>query len=143
MSMNDGSIAAKSPKPIEMDMLEEKVCIASGLREESDQRQISTLLYCLERKLTMFLTLQKRNDEDTQMFFQSSTIFFFHLTKNVIFERAQFNRHVQHRDKSAKQYIVALYNLAESENIKSKLIRAFCLVVGIRDMGLSERLQAD
>ena len=52
---------------------------------------------------------------------------------------------MQHRDKSAKQYIVALYNLAESceyENIKSKLIRV-CLVVGIRDMGLSERLQAD
>jgi len=65
--------------------------------------------------------------------------------KNLIFEWARFNRWVQHEDKLAEQYIAALYNLAESceyGNMKSELIRDR-LVVGICDMGLSERLQAD
>ena len=62
----------------------------------------------------------------------------------MIFERARFNRCVQQESKYAEQYIAALYNLAESckyGSMKSKLIRD-CLVVGIRDIGLSERLQA-
>ena len=56
---------------------------------------------------------------------------FFHVTKSVICE-----------GELAEQYIAALCNLAESceyGNRKSELIRD-CLVVGIRDMGLSKRL---
>ena len=63
----------------------------------------------------------------------------------MIFEQARFNRRVQQEGESGEQYIAALYNLAESceyGTMKSELIRDH-LVVGIRDMGLSERLQAD
>ena len=71
--------------------------------------------------------------------FLQSLIVFFHVTKNVIFEWAWFNCRVQHEGESAEQYIATLYNLV---NMNSELIRDR-LVVGICDMGLSERLQAD
>jgi len=51
----------------------------------------------------------------------------------------------QQDGESADQYIAALYNFTESceyGNMKSDLIRDH-LVVGIRDMGLSELLQVD
>ena len=63
----------------------------------------------------------------------------------MIFERARFNRWIQQEGESAEQYIAALYNLAESceyGTMKSELIRDR-LVVGIRDIALSECLQAD
>ena len=60
------------------------------------------------------------------------------MRKNVIIERAQ-------EGESSEQYIVALYHLAESceyAGLKDKMIRD-CLVVGIRDKSLAERLQMD
>jgi len=125
----------------------EQYRIASGLGEESDQRQISTLLYCLGEEAddvlssTNITETQRRRYSDVLSKFDS----FFHVTKNVIFKRARFNRRIQQEGESAEQYIAALYNLAESceyGTMKSELIRDR-LVVGIRDIGLSERLQAD
>ena len=66
---------------------------------------------------------------------------FFHVRKNVIFERARSNRQNQVPDESAEEYIMALYKLAEDckygEMIRDRL------VVGIRDSSPSERLQLD
>ena len=70
---------------------------------------------------------------------------FFRVRKNVIFERARFNRRNQAPGESAEEYIMALYKLAEDCDygiMKSELIRDR-LVVGIRDTNLSERLQLD
>ena len=70
---------------------------------------------------------------------------FFQLRRNVIFERARFNRLCQLPGESAEQYIVELYNLAEHCNygeLKSEMIRDR-LVVGILDKKLSEHLQLD
>ena len=61
------------------------------------------------------------------------------MRKNVIFERARFNRRYQQAGESAEHFIMALYELAENCNygaLKSEMIRD-CLVV------LSERLQLD
>ena len=72
---------------------------------------------------------------------------FFKVQKNVIFERARFNRQVQHESETAEQYIMELYTLAEncdynSEDLKSQVIRDRP-VVGIRNLQLSEHLQLD
>lgn len=70
---------------------------------------------------------------------------FFQVRKNVIFERARFNRRNQEGGESAEQFITSLYSLAENCNygdLKDDLIRDR-IVVGIRDKALSERLQLD
>ena len=70
---------------------------------------------------------------------------FFQVRKYVIIERAQFNSLHQQEGETFKQYISALYRLAETCNyagLKEEMIRD-CLVVGIRDKSLSERLQMD
>ena len=66
------------------------------------------------------------------------------MTRNVIFERARFNRRVPLEGESAEQFIVELYNLVEfcNYNLASEMIRDR-LVVGIRDRHLSKRLQLD
>ena len=85
----------------------EQYRIASGLGEESDQRQISTLLYCLGEEAddvlssTNITETQRRRYSDVLSKFDS----FFHVTKNVIFERARFNRRVQQEGESVEQYI--------------------------------------
>ena len=70
---------------------------------------------------------------------------FFQPRKNVIFERARFNRRQQAEGETAEQFIVALYHLASTCNygpLQDEMIRDR-LVVGIRDSALSERLQLD
>ena len=68
---------------------------------------------------------------------------YFHVRHNVIFERARFNRRDQLEGESGDQYITELYYLAERcsyGQLTSEMIRDH-LVVGIRDLALSERLQ--
>ena len=112
-----------------------------SLGEESNQRQVSILLYCLREEaddvlsLTNITETQRRQYSDVLSKFDS----FIQVTKNMIFEWARFNSRVQQEGESAEQYIVALYNLAkycEYGSMKSELI-------GICDIGLSERLQAN
>ena len=70
---------------------------------------------------------------------------FFHVQKNVIFERARFNGRNQLPEETAEQFITALYGLADSceyGTIKEEMIRDR-IVVGIRDKALSEQMQLD
>jgi hypothetical protein len=70
---------------------------------------------------------------------------FFKVRKNVIFERARFNRRCQRHDESVEQFITSLYQLAEDceyGDLKQEMFRD-CIVVGIRDTSLSEKLQMD
>ena len=63
--------------------------------------------------------------------------------RNVIFERARFNRRVQKEGESADQFITALYELIETceyGDLKGEMLRDR-IVVGLRDTTLSERLQ--
>jgi NTP pyrophosphatase (non-canonical NTP hydrolase) len=130
------------------------------LDEESDERQVSTLLYCLGEEADEILATIKSNDhnpqtegEETEEGAPAETYKsvidklekFFGVRKNTIFERARFNRRTQLQGETAEQYIMALYKLAEDCNygeLKSEVIRDR-LVVGIHDANLSERLQLD
>ena len=70
---------------------------------------------------------------------------YFAVRRNVICERARFNRRVQHEGESAETYISDLYELSEFCNygdLKDEMLRD-TLVVGIRDTGLSEKMQTD
>uniref|UniRef100_A0A147BN06 RNA-directed DNA polymerase n=1 Tax=Ixodes ricinus TaxID=34613 RepID=A0A147BN06_IXORI len=64
---------------------------------------------------------------------------------NVIYERARFNRRCQEPHESVDEFITGLHRLAESCEygpLKDDLIRDR-LVVGLLDVGLSEKLQLD
>ena len=70
---------------------------------------------------------------------------FFQVQKNVIFERARFNRHCQAARERVEQFITSLYTLAEScdyGELKDQMIRDH-IVVGIRSESQSEQLQMD
>ena len=125
----------------------EQFCVASGLSEDSEGKQVSTLLYCLGEQAEAVLISTNATAEDRATYSSTITKFdgFFKIRKNVIFERARFNRRNQQDGESAEQYIMALYNLVENcdyGNLQSEMIRDR-LVVGIRDAALSERLQTD
>ena len=70
---------------------------------------------------------------------------YFKVRRNVIFERARFNRWNQLPGETIEQYITVLYTLIETceyGELKEELLHDR-IVVGIRDMALSERLQLE
>ena len=67
------------------------------------------------------------------------------MRKNTIFERARFNRCCQGEDKTAEEFITALFALTENcnyDDLREELIRDR-LVIRIKDTALSEHLQLD
>ena len=125
----------------------EQFRLASGLNKESGERQASTLLYCLGDDAEDVLLSSEISDEDRKDYAKVVSTFdgYFQVRKNVIFERARFNRRSQRDGENAEEYIAALYSLAENCQygaLKEEMIRDR-LVVGIRDSALSERLQLD
>ena len=67
------------------------------------------------------------------------------MRRNVIYERAQFNQQNQFSDEPADRFITEVHKLAENCEfgpMKEELIRDR-LVVRIRDLSLSERLQLE
>ena len=121
--------------------------VASGLIEESPTKQVNTLLYCLGEEAYPVLASTHATEEEKKSYDSVLGKFdsFFKVRKNVIFERARFNRRNQLNGESAEQYIMELYTLLENcdfNEMKGEMIRDR-LVVGIKDSALSERLQLD
>ena len=112
--------------------------IASGLvNDRSTEKQVSTLLYCLGEEAEAVLastniTLAECGSYDTVI---SKFEDFLKVRRNVIFERARFNRHNQQEGESAEKYIMKLYTQAENCNYGNMTEEMICdrLVVGIRD----------
>ena len=67
------------------------------------------------------------------------------IRRNLIFERAKFNKRVQLVCESAEQYITVLYQLAENCNYGKLKFEMICdrVVVRIRDDHLFQQLQMD
>ena len=125
----------------------EQYRVAAGLSKESQERQVNTLLYCLGEEAEDILASTNISDDDRKQYDAVLSKFdsFFRIRKNVIIERAKFNRRSQLAEEPAEQFIASLYNLAADCNfgdLKDELIRDR-IVVGIRDAALSERLQMD
>ena len=117
------------------------------MASESDERQISTLLYCLGVEAEDVLTSTNISNDDRKQYDQvlGKMDEFFKVWKNVIFERARFNWRTQRIGETAEESITCLYSLAadyQYGNLKDEMIRDR-LVVGIRDCSLSQHLQMD
>jgi len=120
---------------------------ASGLATGNEQRQVSTLLYCLGEKADDVLSSTGISEENRKKYSEvlNSLDDYFKVRKNVIFERARFNRRNQLQGETAEEYVTVLFNLVDSCNygeLRDEMLRDR-LVVGIRDVALSERLQMD
>ena len=125
----------------------EQYRVASGLSDDSSEKQVNTLLYCLGEQAEAVLTSTNTSAEDRKVYDTVITKLngFFKVRKNVIFERARFNRRNQQQGESAEQYIIVLYELAEDCEygaLHSEMIRDRP-VVGVRDITLSEQLQTN
>ena len=125
----------------------EQFRVASGLAGQSAAQQISTLLYCMGEEAEAVLASTKATDDDRKDYklVLKKLDEFFQVRKNVIYERARFNRRNQQSGETSEQYIMALYSLAENceyGDLKEEMIRDR-LVVGIRDTALSEKMQMD
>jgi len=123
-------------------------CLASGLTASNDEpRQVSTLLYCMGEEADDILSSTNISDGEKAKysFVMGKFDEYFKVRKNVIFKRAQFNRRNQLPDESVEEYTTVLYQLVDScdyGNFRDEMLRDR-LVVGIRDMALSDHLQMD
>ena len=81
--------------------------------DESAKKQASTLLYCLREEAETVLASTNITDEQRKVYDTVINKFdsFFKVTRNVIFERARFNRRVQLKGETAEQFIIELYNV--------------------------------
>ena len=137
----------------------EQYRVASGLAKEDNERQVSALLYCLGEEADDVLTSTNISSDSRKVFADVLKKFdeFFKVRKNIIFERARFNRRCQGETETAEQFITSLYHRyyipyhlclyslatdCEFGELKEQLIRDR-IVVGIRDISLSEKLQMD
>ena len=123
----------------------EQFRLVSGLKEQGEERQVSTLLCCLGKDAKEILDTTRISEEDRKSYTKVIGEFdnYFKVCKNIIFERARFNRRNQLKCESAEQFITEVHRLAdrcEFKGMKDELIRDR-LVVGILDQTLSERLQ--
>ena len=125
----------------------EQYLTATGLDKEEDARKISTLLYCLGEESDDVLTSTNITEADRKKYDAVVGKFdsFFNVRRNVIYERARFNRRDQLEGENAEQYITCLYSLIETCEygaFKEEMLRDR-LVVGIRDAAMSQKLQMD
>ena len=120
---------------------------SSASRRKWPAKARSTLLYCLGEEAEDVLTSTNISEADRGRYAQvlGKMDEFFKVRKNVIFERARFNRRTQRQGETAEELITSLYSLAadcQYGNLRDEMIRDR-LVVGILDTSLSERLQMD
>ena len=86
---------------------------ASGLTLEDEVRQVDTLLYCLGDEADSVLGSTNISDEDRKKYDSvlGNLDQYFEVRRNVIFERARFNRRSQQDGETAEQYITELYKV--------------------------------
>ena len=106
----------------------EQFRLASGLAGESDDRQISTLLYCIEEEADYILASTNIADADRRKYSAVIKAYndFAQVRKNVIFEKARFNCRCQALGESVKRFITSLYALegnGDYGDLKDQMIR--------------------
>ena len=121
--------------------------IASGLISQEEEAQVNMLLYCMGDKADDILTSFSLTEDQAKRYDTVKDKFDKHFIpqRNIIFERARFNSRKQEEDETVDAFVTALHGLAEHCNygaLHNEMIRDR-VVVGIRDVRLSERLQLD
>lgn len=125
----------------------ERFRVASGLGEKDGTTQVNTLIYCMGSEADEIFSSFNLTNDDKKKFKVVKEKFdgYFIPKRNVIFERAKFNKRVQTTEEPVDHFITALYTLSEHceyGDMKDELIRDR-IVVGIKDAKLSEKMQLD
>jgi hypothetical protein len=125
----------------------ERFRIASGLASRDDEAQVNTLIYAMGDEADDILRSFTLSEEDRKNYATVKAKFDSHFVqrRNVIFERAKFNRRKQEEGESVDAFITSLYALAEHcgyGDLHNEMIRDR-IVVGIHNSALSEKLQLD
>ena len=95
----------------------EQFSIASGLAAEATVKQVSNLFYCMGEEAEEVLLSTRITEAERKVY---ATVLekekldsYFKVRKNIIFERARFNRRQQQDREPAEQYIMELFKLVE------------------------------
>lgn len=123
----------------------ERYRIVSGLDEKSQEFQVNAFMYAAGNDAEDILKVLPLMDEQKESYNAVTEVFTAHCVskRNVIFERACFNRRSQEPGESVESFITAVHTLAEHCEfgaLREQLIRDQ-IMVGIRDAKLSESLQ--
>ena len=97
------------------------------MKEQGEERQVSTLLYCLGKDAEEVLDTTLISEEDRKSYTKVIGEFdnYFKVRKNIIFECARFNRQNQLTSESAEQFITEVHRFAdccEFKGMKDELI---------------------
>ncbi|UYV69541.1 K02A2.6-like [Cordylochernes scorpioides] len=121
--------------------------IASGLSEKSENEQVNALIYIMGDKaeeILILFNLSEAQNDDYKLVVSKFQDYFIG-KRNVIYERAKFNRRSQGETEPVEEFITNLYVLAETCSygiLKEEMIRDR-LVVGVKNFNLSEKLQLE
>lgn len=121
--------------------------MVSGLDGKPEAFQINSLIYAMGDEADDILASLPLSDADKEHYETVREALESHFVgrHNVVLERARFNQRVQDPGEPAESFVKAVHGLAERckfGSMKEELIRDR-IVVGIRDVRLSERLQRD
>ncbi|UYV74161.1 K02A2.6-like [Cordylochernes scorpioides] len=120
---------------------------ASGLINNPENEQVNMLVYCMGDNADDILLSCKIASDQLENYNKVIECFESHFIprRNIIYERARFNKRCQQEGEKVNEFITALHSLAEHCNfgmLHDELIRDR-IVVGVRDRALSERMQLD
>ena len=118
--------------------------LASGLSAKDDDRQVSTLLYCMGDNAEDTLASINISNADRKKYDMVIDQFdrFFKVRKKAIFERALFHCFCQGQNKQWSSF-TSLYSLVENckyGKLKDQMIRD-CIVIGVRNQSQSVHLR--
>ena len=123
----------------------ERYRIASGLKNKPDVEQVGTLLYAMgECADDILKTLNIDEEKASYEEVKTALNGYYEIRRNVLVERAKFNKRIQQPGESVDAFIQNLYRLAddcEYSSLKNELIRDR-IIVGVLDDALSDRLQS-
>ena len=118
--------------------------VASGLCNRPANDHISTMVYAMGDQAEDILNTVHVADDASYEQLKQTLDAYFGVRRNLIIERAKFNRRTQQPGESVDVFIQELYRLAEHCDygvLREQLIRDR-IVVGVIDDALSDRLQA-
>ena len=123
----------------------ERYRMCTKLNNESDEIQISTLLYVMGEQSENILQSFALSDDDSKKYDTVSKSFkdYFQPCENILSLRKKFYRRMQQSAESAEQYIRSLYELSGRCDFganKDTVIRDQ-LLIGMSDKGLSDKLE--
>ena len=117
---------------------------ASDLSSKSEEVQVSTLVYSLGDKAEDIVQSFKLTDDELKKYDTVKSKFESHFVRrrNVVYERAKFNRRVQQENETAEEFITEVHRHCGYGALHDELLRDK-IIVGIKDYKLSEKLQME